>query len=74
MDLSRTPLLEFGQHVGGGTSGSQSRGATGVIPNVATARVNFSMYGVDPKKEKERAEGVERRRNRLRELVREWIK
>ncbi len=73
MDLSRTPLLEFGQHVGGGSSGAKSTGATGVIPNIATSRIGFSMFGVDPAKEKARQEGVERRRNRLRNLVREWI-
>ena len=73
MDLSRTPLLEFGQYVGGGSSGAKSRGASGVVPNNATSRVSNSMFDVDPKKERDRKERVDERRNRLRKLVREWI-
>ena len=69
----RTLLIEFGTYAGGGTSGSQPRGLSGMIPNVSTARFASGLFGLNPKKEQLRQEAMVRRRLRLRELIREWL-
>ena len=74
MNLSRQQLLiEFGPYAGGGTSGSQPRGITGMIPNVSSARFSSFPYGLNPKKELDRQKANIRRRDRMRELIREWL-
>ena len=64
MDLTRRNLLfEYGPY------GPSLRGLSVSMGKSKTGH----PYGLDPKKEKERLETMIRRRDRLRELAREWL-
>lgn len=64
MDLSRRNLLlEYGPY------GPSLRGLS---VSLGRDRTSFP-FGLDPKKEKDRLETSMRRRDRLRQLAREWI-
>ena len=68
----RSLLIEYGRFAGGGSNASSPAGVSGYIPNVATSR--FSTFPhLNPWKERDRRKGELRRRERLRELVREWL-
>lgn len=72
--ISRTKLLiEAGRFAGGGSNASSPNSISGTIPNVATARFAGFPYDLDPKKEFQRRKREVERRDRLRELIREWI-
>jgi len=74
MNLSRQLLLvEFGPFAGGGSNSTSPSGVTGNIPNVATNRSASGPYNINAKEQRDRDKGVARRRDRLRELVREWV-
>lgn len=65
MNLTRTRLLvEFGPY------GPSLQGAS---LSSAANRYGTYPYNLDPKKELKRLKSIERRRDRLRELVREWV-